>query len=165
VLLVLDGFGDLLFLGSSHAFLKVMARCSPLHEDGGKMAKVENIDEVVVAAELERVFVENPAASDGEKRAVGSDAEDTLIEGGSGAEKLRTYYFGSLTITIGKIKGMVEKGYFLEGEAVAPGAETMPEPNMTKLWYMRTFLSLAWACLLIRPWLTFCYTSKRNCIS
>jgi hypothetical protein len=42
--------------------------------------------------------------------------------------KLRTCYFGSLTITISKIKEMEEKCYS-EGEARAPGAETVPEPN------------------------------------
>jgi hypothetical protein len=30
------------------------------------------------------------------------------------------YYFGSSTITVGKIKDMEEKGYFLEDEARAP---------------------------------------------
>jgi hypothetical protein len=94
-LLVLDGFGDLLFLGSSPTFLKVMAHCSPLGKAGGGMAEVENIDEAVVAAKLEQASGENPAASNGEKRPAGSDAEDTLIEGGSGDEKPQTFsYFG-----------------------------------------------------------------------
>jgi hypothetical protein len=43
--------------------------------------------------------------------------------------KLRTCYFGSSTITVGKIKEMEERGYFLEGEGCAPGAVTVPEPN------------------------------------
>jgi hypothetical protein len=93
------------------------------------MTEVENIDEAVVAAELEPAFEENPAASNGEKHLVSPDTEDTLSEGGLDNENSRTYYFGSLTITIGKIKEMVEKGYFLLGEIHTPGAETVPEPE------------------------------------
>jgi hypothetical protein len=33
------------------------------------------------------------------------------------------------TITVGKIKEMVEKDYFPKGGARAPGTETMPEPD------------------------------------
>jgi hypothetical protein len=51
------------------------------------MEEVVNIDKVVVAAELEREFGENPVASDGEKCLVSPDAEDTLSEGGSDGEK------------------------------------------------------------------------------
>jgi hypothetical protein len=43
--------------------------------------------------------------------------------------KLRTCYFGLSTITVGKIKEMEERGYFLEGKGRAPGAETVLEPN------------------------------------
>jgi hypothetical protein len=42
---------------------------------------------------------------------------------------MRTYYFGSSTITIGKINEMKEKRYFAEDEAHAPGAKTVPDPN------------------------------------
>jgi hypothetical protein len=93
------------------------------------MAEVENMDEVVVVTELERAFEENPAASNVERRPVSPDAEDTLSEGSSGNENSRTYYFGLSIITVGKIKKMIEKGYFLEGRARAPGTETMPEPD------------------------------------
>jgi hypothetical protein len=57
-----------------------VASCSPLGEAAASMTEVENIDEVVAAAELERAFGENPAASDGEKRPASSDIEDTLSE-------------------------------------------------------------------------------------
>jgi hypothetical protein len=107
-------------------FAKVMARCSPLDKVVAGMTEVGNMDEVVVAGELERVFGENPTASDGERRPVSPDAEDILSKGGSGNENLRTYYFGSSTITVSKIKEMVEKGYFLKGGAHTPGAETVP---------------------------------------
>jgi hypothetical protein len=108
-------------------FAEVMARYNPLDEVVAGMAEVENMDETVVAAELEHAFKGNPVASNVEQRPVGSDVEDTLSEGGSGNENSRTYYFGSSTITVGKIKEMVEKGYFLEGGARAPGTETVPE--------------------------------------
>jgi hypothetical protein len=110
-------------------FVEVMARCSPLDKAAAGMAEVENIDEAVAVAELEHAGEENPAASNVEWRLAGSDGENIPSEGGSGNENSRTYYFGSSTITVGKIKGMVEKGYFLEGGAHAPGTETMPEPD------------------------------------
>jgi hypothetical protein len=50
-------------------------------------------------------------------------------EGASDDENPQTYYFGSSTITVGKIKEMVEKGYFVEGESHMPRAETVSEPN------------------------------------
>jgi hypothetical protein len=59
-------------------------------------------------------------------------ADDSLGEGASDDENSRTYYFGPLTITVGKIKEMVEKGYFMEGKARAPRAETVPEPDNDK---------------------------------
>jgi hypothetical protein len=108
-------------------FLKVMARCNPLVEAAAGMTEVENMDEAVVAAELERAFEGNPAAFDGERRLASPDAVDTLSEGGSGNENSRTYYFGSSTITVGRIKEMVEKCYFPEDGARARGAETVPE--------------------------------------
>jgi hypothetical protein len=64
-----------------------MARCRPLGEAAAGMEEVVNIDKVVVAAELEREFGENPVTSDGEKCLVSPDAEDTLSEGGSDGEK------------------------------------------------------------------------------
>jgi hypothetical protein len=90
------------------------SRCSPLDEAAAGMREVENMDEAVVVAELERAFGENPTASDGERCLVSPDAQYTFSEGGSGNENSRTHYFGSSTITVGKIKEMVEKGYFLK---------------------------------------------------
>jgi hypothetical protein len=116
-----------------------MARCSPLGEAAATVVEVENIDEAVVAAELERAFGENCVTSDGENCPASLDAEDALVEGASDGEKLRTYYFGSSTITVGKIKEMVEKGYFLEGEARVPGAETVPEPNSNEVMVYEDF--------------------------
>jgi hypothetical protein len=108
-------------------FTELMARYSPLDEAATGMAEVENMHEAVVATELEHAFGENPAASNVERCPVGSDGEATLSEGGSGKENSRTYYFGSSTITVGKIKYMVQKGYFSEGGAHASGTFTVPK--------------------------------------
>jgi hypothetical protein len=106
-----------------------MAHSSPLGEAVASMTEVEDIDEGVVAAELEHAFRENPVASDGEKCLASLNTGDTLSEGGSDNENSRTYYFGSSTITISKIKKMVETGYFPEGGACAPEVETVSVPN------------------------------------
>jgi hypothetical protein len=37
--------------------------------------------------------------------------------------------FGASTITLSHIKEMVEKGYFVDGEARAPRVEMIPEPD------------------------------------
>jgi hypothetical protein len=135
-----------------------MAHCSPLGEAAAGVAEVENIDE-------EHAFGENPVASDGEKCLASPDAEHTLSKSGSDNENSLTYYFGSSTITVGKIKEMVEKGYFLKGRAHAPGAETMSEPDNDEAMVYEDFLSLACAWLHIQLWLIFYSTSKHNCIS
>jgi hypothetical protein len=106
-----------------------MASCSPLGEVAANATEVENIDEVVVVAELEHVFGEDPAASDGEKCRARPDIEDTLKEGVSDDANSKTYYFGLSTISVDKIKEMEEKGYFLEDEAHTLGVETVLEPN------------------------------------
>jgi hypothetical protein len=113
-------------------FAKVMVHCSPLGEAVAIMTEVENMDEAVVTAQLELAFGEKPVASDGESCPVSPDVEDTLSEGGSGNENSWTYYFRSSTITIGKIKEMVEKSYFPEDGARAPGVETVPETDNDK---------------------------------
>jgi hypothetical protein len=46
------------------------------------MVEVENMDKVVVAAELERAFRENTATSNVEWRPTSPDVEVTLSEGG-----------------------------------------------------------------------------------
>jgi hypothetical protein len=63
-------------------FAGVMAHCSPLDEAAAGMVEVENMDKVVVAAELERAFRENPATSNVEWRPTSPDVEVTLSEGG-----------------------------------------------------------------------------------
>jgi hypothetical protein len=146
-------------------FAKVMARRSPLDDAEAGMTEVGNMDEAVVAAELERVFGENPTASDGERRPASPDDEDILSKSGSGNENSRTYYFRSSTITIGKIKEMTEKVTFQKTELTHQGPKLCRSQIMTKLWCMRTFLLLACACICIRSWLIFCYTFRYNYIS
>jgi hypothetical protein len=106
-----------------------MSRCSPLGEAAAATAEVENVEEIRVSAELEHTFGENPTASDGEGYATSPNTEDDLEEGASDNVKLWMCYFGSSTITVGKIKEMEERGYFPEGEGRVPGAKTMLEPN------------------------------------
>jgi hypothetical protein len=108
-----------------------MARCSPLSDVAAANAtEVENVDRVADATEIVRTVGEKPAASDGEGHVSSPDAAgDSLGEGASDDENLHAYYFGSSTIIVGKIKEMVERGYFVEGEAHAPGAKTVSEPE------------------------------------
>jgi hypothetical protein len=63
---------------------------------------------------------------------VSSKVEDDLGECASDSAKTRMCYFGSLTITVRKIKEMEERGYFPEGVGHAPGTETVLEPNGDK---------------------------------
>jgi hypothetical protein len=91
---------------------------------------VENVNRVANAAEVMQSDGESHGASDGEGHISSLNAGDVLFgEGASDDENSRTYYFGSLTIPISKIKEMVEKEYFIEGEAHAPRAKTVPEPD------------------------------------
>jgi hypothetical protein len=87
-----------------------MSHCSPLSEAAAAAVEVENMEETAVSAELERTFGENPTASNSERYAASMNAEDDQDEGASYNAKLRTCYF-------------------LEGEARALGAKTVPEPN------------------------------------
>jgi hypothetical protein len=106
-----------------------MSRCSPLGNVAAAAMEVKNMEETTISVELEHAFGENPAATDGERYVASLNAEDDLDEGASDNAKFQTCYFESLTITVGKIKEMEEKCYFLEDEARTPGAETVPEPN------------------------------------
>jgi hypothetical protein len=77
---------------------------------------LEDMDEALITTELERVF------GDGDNANV--EGKDVLSEGAAA----HTHYFGSSSITVGKIKEMEEKGYFMRDEARALGAETVLEP-------------------------------------
>jgi hypothetical protein len=114
-------------------FLKVMSRYGPIGEIAAiNTTEVENLDMVdnplgmfwVIGGELS-------GASDGKGPALSAGGAEISI-GASDDGNSRTYYFGPSTITRGKIKEMVEKGYFAEGEAREPGAETVPKPDDDK---------------------------------
>jgi hypothetical protein len=112
---------------------KVMARCSPLSEIAtANVAEAKNPDVVDSLAGVAQAIGggEMLGDSDGESHALSAGRSDDSADGGaSDDENSRMYYFGALTITLGKIKEMVEKGYFAESEARAPRAEAVPEPN------------------------------------
>jgi hypothetical protein len=61
--------------------LKVISHYGPLGGASVAVVQVENMDEASVAIELEHPFGENPAAFDGEKRAVSPDHEGIPIKG------------------------------------------------------------------------------------
>jgi hypothetical protein len=111
-----------------------MAHCSPLSEIVvANVAEAENPDRVEIAAEATQTIGgdEMPEASNGEGHASSADGTDNSMGGGaSDNESSWTYYFKASTITLGKIKEMVEKGYIAEGEARrSPGVEAIPEPD------------------------------------
>jgi hypothetical protein len=138
---------------------KAMARCNPLNEVvATNVAEVENLGGVEVTAEVAHtVGGDIPAISNEEGRvsSVGR-TDDSMDEGASNNENSQTYNFGASTITLGRIKEMVEKGYFVDGEAWAPGAEAVPELENNEAVIYEDFLLLVYACLRILPWLIFC---------
>jgi hypothetical protein len=69
-----------------------------------------------------------PSNDDGHAMSAGG-TEDTTDGGASDDENSQTYYFGASTIALSKIKETVEKGYFAEGEAQAPGTEVVLKPD------------------------------------
>jgi hypothetical protein len=100
---------------------KVMACYSPLSEIvAANVAEAENLDVVDNLAGVVQTIGggEVSGASDGKGHSLSARRTDDFTDGGaSDDENSRTYYFGASTITLGKIKEMVEKGYFAECEA------------------------------------------------
>jgi hypothetical protein len=107
-----------------------MAHCSPLGEfAAANEEEVEDPNVVDDPVEMAQEIVgELAGASDGEGPALSVGRADTSI-GASDDENSRMYYIGLSTITRDKIKEMVEKGYFAEGEARELRAETILEPH------------------------------------
>jgi hypothetical protein len=78
-------------------------------------------------------------AGGGEAPAAGSENEDAALGGGgsddsadadaSDNESSHTYCLSTSTITLGRIREMAEKGYFVEGQARAAGEEMIPGPQ------------------------------------
>jgi hypothetical protein len=104
------------------------------------MVEVENMDEAAIAAELDRAFGENPAAFNGEKRVARLDDEDILDKGAPDHEELRMYYFGSLTITISKIKKWRRRVTSWRTRLVHPGTKPCRSQTMTRPWCMKISL-------------------------
>jgi hypothetical protein len=126
-------------------FLKVMARCSPIGEIAAvNIAEAENPYMADYTMEMARVIGgELPGASDDEGPALS-------VGGASDDDNSQTYYFGPSTITRGKIREMVEKGYFAEGKAREPGAEMVPEPDEDEVIVYEDFF-VAGLCLPPHP--------------
>jgi hypothetical protein len=55
---------------------------------------------------------------------VGTQSHEGESDGGS---HTRGCYFGPSTVTVSRIRDMMDQGYFTEGGARAPGEETIPE--------------------------------------
>jgi hypothetical protein len=51
---------------------------------------------------------------------------DDIVDKGS---RSRSCFFGPSTVTVSRIRGMIESGYFAEGMHREPREETVPEPN------------------------------------
>jgi hypothetical protein len=55
-----------------------------------------------------------------------SKADDVGVE----SSYLWRFYFRPSTMTVSRIHGMVNGGYFADGMGCEPGQETVPEPNV-----------------------------------
>jgi hypothetical protein len=105
--------------------VKVMARCSPLNEvAAANIAEVETLEGVEGAAEVAHTVGDEIPVASGVGRTY-----DSRDGGASDNENSWTYHFGASTITLGRIKEMVERGYFAVGDARAPVAEVVPESD------------------------------------
>jgi hypothetical protein len=113
--------------------MKIIACYIPLSEvSATNVAEAENLDEAEKEAEVVRMVGgdEVLSASKDEGHVSSVDGPDNYVGGdASDNENLWTYIFGASTITIGRIKEMVEKGYFTDGDARVPRAESMSESD------------------------------------
>jgi hypothetical protein len=110
-----------------------MVRWSALSEvNAANTTEVESQDRVESVMEVARTIGADkvPTASDDEKCLLSLGGTDnSLGEGASDDENSWTYNFRTSTITIGRMKEMVEKGYFVDGEAHTPRAEAVPDSD------------------------------------
>jgi hypothetical protein len=143
-----------------------MARCSPLSDfAAASAAEVKDPNVVDDLVEMARAVAgELAGTSDGEGPTLSVGGADTSV-GASNNENSRMYYFGSSTITRGKIKKMVEQGILPKARPGSLERKRSQSLMTTKPLSMRTFLSLVYACLRILFWATFYCTSRRNCTS
>jgi hypothetical protein len=134
--------------------MKAMAWCSPLSEIAvTNIAGAKNLDTTGCPTKIARIVGggEMPGAPDDDGRARSAGAtEDSTGGGASDGENSQTYYFGASTLTLGKIKEMVKKGYFAEGKARAPTAEAVSEPDPDKAIVYENFF-IASLCMHLHP--------------
>jgi hypothetical protein len=110
---------------------KIMVCYSPLSEVAATNAvELENFGRVENVAEVTQTTGgdEVPAAFRDEGSVSSVDRSDDSMDGGASNNKnLQTYNIGASTITLSRIKEMVEIGYFVDGEARAPEAKAVPK--------------------------------------
>jgi hypothetical protein len=138
-----------------------MARCRPLSEvTATNVPEVENFDGVENIVEVAQTIGgdEVPVAFMDEAHVSSMGGTDDSVGGDGDAidnKNSQTYIFGASTITLGRIKEMVEKGYFTDGEGWVPKAEAVSEPDDDKAVVYEDFLFMDCACLHILLWLIF----------
>jgi hypothetical protein len=122
---------------------------------------VENLDSVENTLEMAQTVGggEVPTTSDDERRLSSlGRTNDSLDRGASNDQNSWTYNFEASTITLGRIKEMVGKGYFVDDEARAPRAEAVLEPEDNEVVVYEDFfiaslcmpLHLVLACILLK---------------
>jgi hypothetical protein len=136
-----------------------MTHCSSLGEvAAANVAEVRNMGDVEIVTEVVPTVGDDEmhAASDDEGHAsTGGRTDNSTCEKASDDENSWAYNFEASTITLGRIMEMAEKGYFAKGEARAPGAKTVPEPEEDEVVVYKDFLSSSYACFRILLWRTF----------
>jgi hypothetical protein len=53
----------------------------------------------------------------------------------------QSLYFGPLTVTVRRIRGMIDNGYFADGINYEPGEETVPEPRVEEVVLFEEFFA------------------------
>jgi hypothetical protein len=108
-----------------------MAHCSPLGEvatanvaETENVAEIENVVEVVPSGGGNEV----PMASGDEGHASSGGEMDGSTDEGPPTTRIHGLTISGLVLLpLAALRKMVENGYFVDGEAQAPGTETVPE--------------------------------------
>jgi hypothetical protein len=101
----------------------------------------------VVDADSEGAFAERDASSKGSGKRIRSvQVSDVGSHNGARAVtdeglRMRNYYFGPSMVTVSRVKGMVDCGYFTDGMARVPREETIPEPSANKVVVFEEFFT------------------------
>jgi hypothetical protein len=122
-----------------------MSRYSPLEEvaaanvmEAGNVDEARDVTEVVPTTDGDLVLV---ASGDGGHVSRRGGTDESADERASDDENSQTYNFGASTITMGRIKEMMEKSYFADGDAHTLVAETMSEPENDEAFVYEDFFS------------------------